>query len=194
MELDIVKYPDPVLKRVSKPIAEIDDDVREKARLMIDLMYRDKGVGLAAPQVGWSARLFVMNPTGKPEDVRIFVNPTISGKSKTVERSNEGCLSIPEVNGKIERALKIRIEGYDLDGQAVSLDLEGFPARICQHEFDHLEGILIIDRMSPAERSVADPVLRALRDEYAHAQECDDPDHDHGHDHGPAGKPRKPKF
>src|SRR5262249_6888760 len=90
MELEIVKFPDPILRRVAKPLAAVDDAVRERARLMIDLMYRDKGVGLAAPQVGWGARLFVMNPTGKPEDARVFVNPEITMRSKAAERSNEG--------------------------------------------------------------------------------------------------------
>ncbi|HVY62804.1 MAG TPA: peptide deformylase, partial [Planctomycetota bacterium] len=116
MDLDIVKFPDPVLRRVAKPVPKVDDEVRERARKMVELMYRDKGVGLAAPQVGWSARLFVMNPTGKPEDVRVFVNPAITMRSKATDRSNEGCLSIPEVNGKIERSLKIHIDGLDLEG------------------------------------------------------------------------------
>lgn len=162
MDLEIVKYPDPILRRVAKPIAEIDDDVRTKAGRMIELMYRDKGVGLAAPQIGWSARLFVMNPTGDPKDERILVNPVISAKSKEKARSNEGCLSIPDVNGKIERSLQIRLEAYDLEGNEVVQDLEGFPARVCQHEIDHLDGILITDRLSPAEKTIAEPILREL--------------------------------
>lgn len=166
MELDIVLYPDPVLRKVAKPVDEIDDEVRDRARRMIELMHREKGVGLAAPQVAWSARLFVMNPSGKPEEERVFVNPVIVTRSKETERSNEGCLSIPEVNGKIERAVSIRIEGYDLDGNEVALDLADFPARVCQHEVDHLDGVLIIDRMSPAEKLVADPRLKDLKREY----------------------------
>ena len=165
-ELDIIRFPDPILKRQAQPIEEIDERVRERVKQMFALMYRDKGVGLAAPQVGWSRRLFIMNPTGKPEDERVWVNPVITAKSKETARSQEGCLSIPEVYGKIERSLKIKIEGYDLEGNEVNLELAEFPARICQHETDHLDGLLIIDKMSPAERQSVEPFLRALRREY----------------------------
>lgn len=164
--LEIVRYPDPILRRTAKPLAEIDDAVRAKARRMIELMHRDKGVGLAAPQVGWSTRLFVMNPTGKPEDDRILVNPVVAAKSKERATSNEGCLSIPDVNGKIERHFKIRLEAYDLEGNEVKQELEGFPARVAQHEIDHLDGILIIDKMGPAEKTVAKAILRDLEAEF----------------------------
>lgn len=165
--MDIVKYPDPILRKVAKPLEEIDDAVRERARAMLELMYRDRGVGLAAPQVGWSTRLFVMCPTGDRKDERVFVNPLVTARSKETARSNEGCLSIPEVNGKIERSVRIVLEAYDLEGNEVKLDLAEFPARICQHEIDHLDGILIIDRMSPAEKSIAVPRLRDLEAEHA---------------------------
>ena len=162
-KLVIVKYPDPLLKRSAPPIDEIDDRVRERVRQMFDLMYSHKGVGLAAPQVGWSRRLFVMNPTGDRKDERVWVNPVIVAKSKETARSQEGCLSIPEVYAKIDRSVRIKIEGYDLEGNEVSLELADFPARICQHETDHLDGLLITDKMSLVDKASAEPFLRALR-------------------------------
>lgn len=165
-DLEIVKYPDPVLRRVAKPIAAVTDEVRALASAMIALMYKDKGVGLAAPQVSQSVRLFVMNPTGEPQDERIFVNPQILEKSKAKAKSNEGCLSLPDVNGKIERHLKIRLSALDADGREIELDLEEFPARVAQHEIDHLDGVLIIDRMSLAEKTIADRKLKDLIREY----------------------------
>ncbi len=162
MALEIVKYPDPILRRVAAPIAEITEEVRARAKEMLELMYRGRGVGLAAPQVAWSARLFVMNPTGDPRDERAFVNPRIVARSKEKAKAKEGCLSLPDIEGKIERHVRIRLEALDLEGRAVALDLEEFPARVAQHEIDHLDGVLIIDRMSAAERTLADPKLRDL--------------------------------
>ena len=160
--MEIVKYPDPVLRRVARPLETVTEEVRAKAREMIALMYKDKGVGLAAPQVAWGVRLFVMNPSGKPDDERAYVNPKIVWKSKDKAKSNEGCLSLPEINGKIERHLAIRMEALDLTGAAVEFELEECPARVAQHEIDHLDGVLIIDRMSLAEKTIAEPKLRDL--------------------------------
>jgi len=160
--LDIVKFPDPILRKKAAPIEEIDDAVRDRAKQMIALMHRDKGVGLAAPQVGWSARLFVMNPSGKPGEERVLVNPVIAPKGKAKARSNEGCLSLPEINGKIERFEAVVLKAYTLEGERVEETLEGFPARVAQHESDHLDGVLIIDKMSEAERSVAESRLKDM--------------------------------
>jgi peptide deformylase len=161
-ELEIVKYPAPVLRRPAQPLAAVDDAIRAKAREMFALMYKDRGVGLAAPQVGWSVRLFVMNPSGEPQDERAFVNPKIVARSKEKAKSNEGCLSLPEVNGKIERHVRVRIEALDLAGRPIEVDLEEFPARVAQHEIDHLDGVLIIDRMSLAEKTIAEKKLKEL--------------------------------
>ena len=161
MELEILTYPDPALRRVARPLERIDDEVRARAKRMLELMYAGKGVGLAAPQVGWSVRLIVANPTGKPEDERIFINPEVRNR-RGREVGVEGCLSLPEITGKIERAKKVELAAYDLDGREFKLDLDDFAARVIQHECDHLEGILIIDRMSPAERSRVERNLREL--------------------------------
>jgi peptide deformylase len=162
MALEIVTYPDLVLRRPAAPLSAIDGEVRARAREMLALMYENRGVGLAAPQVAWSVRLFVMNPTGEPEDERVYANPRIVAKSKEKEKAKEGCLSLPEIEGKIERFVRIRLAAMDLEGRPLEVDLENFPARVAQHEIDHLDGVLIIDRMSTAERALADPKLRDL--------------------------------
>ncbi len=166
-DLFIVKYPAPVLRRPAARIAAVDEQVRERARAMFAAMYRDKGVGLAAPQVDWSARLFVMNPSGEPGDEHAYENPEITWRSKEKAKASEGCLSLPDVNGKVERPVKIRLSAQDLEGKAVEVDLDGFPARVAQHEIDHLDGVLIIDRFSMAEKSVIEPRLREMREEAA---------------------------
>ncbi len=165
MGREIVYYPDPVLRRRAAPVEVIDDELRDLARDMLALMYEKKGVGLAAPQVGVGRRLFVMNPTGKPEDERILVNPRILGKTGRVI-GIEGCLSIPDVQGKIERATSIEVEAFSVEGEDVRFEAGDFPARVMQHEIDHLDGILIIDKMSEAERAVAAGKLKDLKARY----------------------------
>ncbi len=160
--MDVVIYPHPVLRRAAQPIEEIDDYVRLTASRMLELMLREKGVGLAAPQVAWGARLIVTSPSGKPEDARVYLNPVIEERSREKDVLVEGCLSLPAITGKIERSTRIRLRAFDLTGEDLELSLEGFPARVVQHEVDHLDGILIVDRMSPAERAAADKKLKEL--------------------------------
>ena len=153
-KLKIILYPDPVLKRVSEPIQGVSDGVRQVARRMLELMHEARGVGLAAPQVGLSWRLFVANPTGDPADDRVFINPVLSNPSSEKHTRDEGCLSIPHVTGDITRPLAITIDALDENGQPFSLTSDELPARVWQHETDHLDGILILDRM-PAIDKVA---------------------------------------
>jgi peptide deformylase len=160
--LDIVWYPDPVLRRKAEPILEIDAELCAVAERMIQLMHRDKGVGLAGPQVGLGKRIFIMCPTAKSGEERVVINPTIAKRSPLKETDTEGCLSLPGVSGKVERQRAITLTYYDLEGEERSLDLDGFEARVAQHEHDHLEGVLIIDRMGAAERALADKTLKDL--------------------------------
>lgn len=149
--LTIIRYPDPRLKKVSDPVTAFDADLRALADHMFQLMRAAKGVGLAAPQVGLNKRLFVMNHTGEPGDDRVYVNPvltTLDGESE----AEEGCLSLPEIHINVIRADKVRLDAQDLDGKPVSLEREGFEARVWQHETDHLLGILLTDRMSFTDR------------------------------------------
>lgn len=150
--LHIVTYPAPVLRDPAEPIESVTDDVRAVAERMLDLMHEAVGVGLAAPQVGLGWRMFVANPTGERADDRVYINPVLREPSRHTDRVEEGCLSIPDVRAPIMRPVGIAIEALDIDGQPIREDSEGLLARIWQHETDHLDGVLIIDRMTPADK------------------------------------------
>ncbi len=167
-DLQIIHYPDPRLRKISSPVTKFDDDLKALARRMFELMREDKGVGLAAPQVGVNVRLFVMNPTGKPEDDRAYVNPQLL-EATGEEEGEEGCLSLPGINTKIIRSKTLRLEAQDLDGQAVATTDTGYVARIWQHEADHLNGVMIIDRMGPTAKMAFKKKLKDLEDDYAEA-------------------------
>ena len=146
-QLKIINYPDPRLKKSSADVARFDESLRSLSARMLELMRDAKGVGLAAPQVGMNIKLFVMNHSGEPGDDRVYVNPKLillDGE----EIAEEGCLSLPEIRIDVIRADQVHIEAQDVEGTAVSLDRDGFEARVWQHEFDHLLGILLTDRMS----------------------------------------------
>jgi peptide deformylase len=115
-------------------------------------MHEAPGVGLAAPQVGIPWRLFVANPTGEPADDRAFINPVLSRPSREMHDRDEGCLSLPEITAQIRRPKAITVTATDLDGREFALTSDDLPARIWQHETDHLDGVLIIDRMTPMDR------------------------------------------
>lgn len=163
--LRILAYPDPSLRRPGEPIQNIDQRVREVAGQMLVLMHQAPGVGLAAPQVGLPWRMFVANPTGEPQDDRVFINPVLSEPSPETEPAEEGCLSIPNVRAEITRPIGITIEASDLDGNRFTLRGDGLPARIWQHETDHLDGVLIIDRMTPTDRRANKRALQELEEE-----------------------------
>ncbi len=152
--MEIVLYPDPFLRKVTPPVENFDPALAGTAREMLEFMYRSKGVGLAAPQVGLPLRLFVFNPSGDPEkkeEEGVLVNPRIV-RRKGEEYGEEGCLSFPNVYGEVRRATWIRVEARDLEGHPVEKEFQDFQARVVQHELDHLEGILFVDRMEPAEK------------------------------------------
>jgi peptide deformylase len=154
---------------VSKPLKRVDKELRGMIAEMFDLMYEHEGVGLAANQVDLPYRLFVMNPTGdsqQPQAERVFINPVLSGGKGRADRE-EGCLSLPGVHAPVTRHTKIRIAGFDASGNEVVADLEGFDARVVQHEVDHLDGTMFTDRLSPTE--LAD--IRHLLDEFEIAWE-----------------------
>ena len=149
----IVHYPDPVLRKRARPVDRIDESIRELVQEMFEIMDEEDGIGLAAPQVGESLRLFVTGPhaeSGHPH--RVFINPVLSGFQGELESHDEGCLSLPGIRGEIRRQPHAVIEALDLEGNAVKLESGEFIARVWQHEFDHLEGVLIIDRMTALDR------------------------------------------
>jgi peptide deformylase len=152
------QYPDPVLRMEARPVEEFDEDLRRLVTRMSSLMLDASGVGLAATQVGVLRRVFVFVP--EDDKVVVLVNPEIVRSSDEVDTDDEGCLSIQGITVPVERAVSIRIEGRDENGEDVALDLEGLPARIAQHEYDHLDGKLIIDRTPPESRREAMAALR----------------------------------
>jgi peptide deformylase len=153
----IRQYGDPVLRMRAPEVTEFDDELGRVAERMIGLMHDAAGVGLAATQVGVLRRIFVFSDDG--ED-RVLVNPEITTSSGSCEVDEEGCLSLGTVRVDEERPVEVTVEGRDVAGQHVSLRLEGLSARVAQHEIDHLDGTLIIDRTDPESRREA---LRALR-------------------------------
>jgi len=154
---EIVQFPDPRLKQVAKPITEVDDALRELARDMIDVMYDEPGIGLAAPQVGSGVRMFVIDTEWSDDEVgknpRVVLNPEISDREGTITWE-EGCLSVPDYTANVDRDAKITLRGSDLDGNPIEETVEGLRAVCIQHEVDHLDGILFIDRISRLKRSL----------------------------------------
>jgi peptide deformylase len=146
--LEIVNYPAPVLKQVAANVEEFDDWLRAVVSRMKNLMVEHKGVGLAAPQVGLPLRLFIWSPEGELAEAKAFINPEFSQERGKVD-GEEGCLSLPDIRAKITRFEHVKVSALDEFGKPFEMDLDEFPARIVQHENDHLEGILILDRMSP---------------------------------------------
>ncbi len=147
--LQIVSYPHPTLRHKSLPVKRVDAELRDLVRNMFELMYASSGVGLAANQVDLPIRLFVVNLESKPDEGEelVFINPVVS-RHKGLEEKEEGCLSLPEVYGPVIRPKQIRVNAYGLDGQEIQADLKGLFARVVQHELDHLDGVLFVDRMS----------------------------------------------
>ncbi len=149
MPLSIIHFPHPTLRHRSKPIVRVDQRLRDMAAEMLDLMYANEGVGLAANQVNLPIRMFVANETGKRGEGQewVVINPEID-RPKGNEASQEGCLSVPGVYAQVKRPKSVRLQGYDLQGNELNMELDGFLARVMQHEVDHLDGVMFFDRIS----------------------------------------------
>ena len=154
MSMNLRFWPDPVLLRAAPPVTVFDAALAARVAEMFTVMYEEKGVGLAAPQVGWDARLLVLNPAGERKDetgALAVLNPRVLkrwGKS----RAEEGCLSFPEIFVEVDRPAGIRLAWQDATGAVHEEDFNDFPARILQHEMDHLDGVTLWHRMSPVDR------------------------------------------
>jgi len=155
----IRQYPDPVLRLEAQQVQDFDDDLKQLVERMARLMQDARGVGLAANQVGVLRRVFVLQPEDEPEP-RALVNPSIVERSEESGEDDEGCLSMQGVVVSVERPVRIRLEASDEEGKPVTLELEGLPARVAQHELDHLDGVLIIDRTDEQSRRAALATLR----------------------------------
>lgn len=163
MILNIVTYPDPGLKLPCQPVEAVTEEIRQLAADMLETMYAAPGVGLAAPQVGRNIRLLVMDPAGKDEEKRprVLVNPELTLSGEEVVSEQEGCLSVPlNYRADVKRMSRVRLRAMDLDGRAIDEDLDGFDAIVVQHEYDHLDGILFIDRISRLRRTLYDSKVK----------------------------------
>ncbi len=167
MPLEIVPYGSPILRRQSELVTEITDVILVLIDDMIQTMNLYQGIGLAAPQVGRSIMLFLINWDLIDEEksgIQAYINPKILEIGDETEKQDEGCLSLPEVWAPVRRHESIRVQYTDIEGKIVEEDLSGMPSRVFQHEFDHLLGILFIDRISTSERKRIRDILRAIMD------------------------------
>lgn len=166
MELEIIRYPHPTLRYKSKPICRVDNELKEIAARMLELMYEAEGVGLAANQVDLPLRMFVANPSGQQGEGEelVVINPELQFP-KGNETAQEGCLSLPGLYGNVKRPKTIRLSAYDLQGNPIEREVDGFLARVLQHENDHLNGVLFIDRLSEeAKRELQEPLAELETD------------------------------
>lgn len=153
--MQIIAYPHPTLKHQSKPIRRVDAELKQMVREMFDLMYAAKGIGLAANQVNLPIRLFIMNLESdpkKPELENVFINPVISQPKGSAE-AEEGCLSLAGLYGPVVRPKQVRITAYGLDGREIDMTVTDLLGRCVQHEVDHLDGVMFIDRMAAGARA-----------------------------------------
>ncbi len=163
--LEIKKIPEKVLRAKAKEIVSIDDRIATLARDMLETMYAAPGIGLAAPQVGESVRLIVFDVwhTENKPDPHVLVNPVITAEEGE-DIMEEGCLSIPGVRAEVKRSFRVEVKGYNLDEKEIVLQAEGLLARVLQHEIDHLNGILFIDKLSRVKRElIKKRIMRSIR-------------------------------
>ena len=157
----ITYYPANVLAKPAEPIDKIDDNIRQLVKKMTDIMIEKDGIGLAGPQAGVPLRIFIISLDMSRENVRVYINPTVTAKD-TFESNEEGCLSVPGVFTKIRRSKKVTVTATDLDGNEFTEEAESLYARALQHEYDHIQGITITDRMGSVARIAHRSQLKRL--------------------------------
>ena len=165
---EIVLMGDPVLREEAEEVTVFDDDLRHLVRDMFETMYHADGIGLAAPQIGLSRRIIVVDlrvEEGEEPRSVALVNPRVVWESDDIEKESEGCLSIPGLEEVVKRPASVRVEGQDPDGNDVVVEADGLFARALQHEIDHVDGILFIDRVSPLKRKMLLKKWRKMEDE-----------------------------
>jgi len=170
--VQLIFYPHPTLRHVSKPLRRVDAQLRQMITQMFEIMYEHEGIGLAANQVDLPYRVFVLNLTGDPNEKdaeMVFINPVILRRKGTVEES-EGCLSLPEIRAPVPRFQTVVVTSYDLKGREFTMEASGLAARAIQHEIDHLDGVLFIDRLSPSQLREIRDQLEALERKFAEQQ------------------------
>ena len=164
--LPIIYYPDPILRKATEPIEEIDDEVREMVESMALTMAEARGLGLAANQVGWNKRLALVSESGLVDDYRVVINPEVLSQEGAIAEE-EGCLSFPGLLGLITRPERITIRYMNLEGEFIEEEAEELLARCFMHEIDHLDGILFISKMTPADRLRLKKSIKELEEQYA---------------------------
>lgn len=176
MPLSLCYYGNPILRKTAEPITDFDDDLAQLAKDMVNSMHAEAGIGLAGPQIGVSKRIFVMevpqdmdlDESGRPLNPGlagplVAVNPEIEILEGDVEEMEEGCLSIPDVRGRVERPFSIRLSFQNVAGDPQTLELHGLAARCAQHEFDHLNGVLFIDHLGSVKRVAIKGKLKKIK-------------------------------
>ncbi|KAM3363983.1 peptide deformylase 1B, chloroplastic [Capsicum galapagoense] len=158
--LKIIEYPDPILRAKNKRIGKFDDNLKKLVDEMFDIMYKTDGIGLSAPQVGVNVQLMVFNAAGERGEGEelVLVNPRVSRYSRRIIPYEEGCLSFPMIYGDVERPDSVKVDAQDINGARFEISLSALPARVFQHEFDHLQGVLFFDKMT-------DEVLDTIRED-----------------------------
>ncbi|MBI9018517.1 MAG: peptide deformylase [Phycisphaerae bacterium] len=164
-KLKIISYPDPRLRLVAEPIEKITPEIKELAEIMLDLMIKSQGVGLAAPQVGVSLRLIIVSTTGLRNDAIVLINPLLSNLDGASVHE-EGCLSVPGVNAKVRRYATCTVTALDLDGNEVTIEADELAAIAFQHETDHLNGTLFIDKLSTVGKIAARKGIKRLEEKF----------------------------
>jgi peptide deformylase len=171
--MKIVNYPHPALRWEAAPLTAIDAKVHKAAAEMLELMYADRGLGLAATQVALPWQLLVLNPSGDPQDREhegVFINPVILER-KGEQVGDEGCLSFPQLFQKVRRAKTVKVQAYNLKGEGVEIVASDLPARLWQHEIDHLHGIVFIDKMGPIAKLASRGSLKEFEAEFRKARD-----------------------
>ncbi|MBV9125621.1 MAG: peptide deformylase [Planctomycetes bacterium] len=170
--MKIVHYPHPSLRRRARPLTSIDQKIHSQVRQMFELMYEAKGLGLAATQVELPFQLLIMNLTAdpnQPEREEAYINPVVVDQSGSVE-DEEGCLSLPGLYKNVRRAKTVKVHAYNLKGEAVEITAQDMAARVLQHEIDHLQGILFIDRLGPIARLASRNSVKDFERRFRQAQ------------------------
>jgi peptide deformylase len=168
-EFSIILYPEPVLRKTADLVTAFDEHLANTVEAMYELMFESQGVGLAGPQVSVRKRILIMNAESdveQPELNLTLINPTVVERTGNKILMEEGCLSFPGIFAEIRRSENCVVEAVDLEGQPLRVELTGFQSRVVQHEYDHLQGVLLVDRMSPADRLRNKTALEELIEAY----------------------------
>ncbi|MGB1108886.1 MAG: peptide deformylase [Gammaproteobacteria bacterium] len=171
--LDILTFPDPRLRTKAKPVAQVDDSIRQLVDDMFETMYDAPGIGLAATQVDVHKRVVVMDISEERNEPRVFINAEITERDG-IEEMEEGCLSVPGAYEKVKRAERIKVKALDREGQSFELEADGLLAVCIQHELDHLEGKLFVDRLSSLKRQ---RVKKRMEEVKRHPKKTDEEQH-----------------